>query len=462
MKNIKKFLTLLTIVLFVSCTTEVVKYIYIDPTTGEQISPDKLPNYGNNSGKPSQKPDETPTDDPTDDPSDKPSDNPSDDPSDDPVNPTEYIRTTSSTVTLPKCPENTKFDMIAISFTDGRASDEIILGEETYCEKSAAPYKDTTYRTDIKPFKMSKYMVSYNTWYYVYQWAIKNGYKFINKGCEGMYTSGNNAGVSYKFNEGGIPQVEEMPATGMSWRDTIIWCNALSQMLGLQPVYCSDAAFTTPLKDSTQSTTQFADKNWDKTPGKIDNPYVNPKANGYRLPYTAEWEYAARKKPDGTCIQGRNVPGDESGSFYDFGDTDKANGFNFVKSTAVGNYMWYRYNAGGSGGTTASGKDDSNATIHSKLSAYSDKACKYSQNSNRTHLSGGKKPSHLGFYDLSGNLCEWMFEYHIQYGSAIKFAAFRECRGTDFVTTTNWTSSGERGGFFPLDSGRGFRICQNN
>ena len=107
MKNIKKFLTLLTIVLFVSCTTEVVKYIYIDPTTGEQISPDKLPNYGNNSGKPSQKP------------------------SDDPENPAEYIRTTSSTVTLPESPANSAFDMIAISFTDGRASDEIILGEET-------------------------------------------------------------------------------------------------------------------------------------------------------------------------------------------------------------------------------------------------------------------------------------------------------------------------------------------
>ncbi|MBQ5848655.1 MAG: hypothetical protein IIW49_07040, partial [Treponema sp.] len=98
MKNIKKFLTLLTIVLFVSCTTEVVKYIYIDPTTGEQISPDKLPNYGNNSDKPSQKP------------------------SDDPENPTEYIRTTSSTITLPDSPDSSAFDMIAINFTDGRAS----------------------------------------------------------------------------------------------------------------------------------------------------------------------------------------------------------------------------------------------------------------------------------------------------------------------------------------------------
>ena len=460
MKNIKKLLTLLTILLFVSCTTEVIKYIYIDPTTGEQIDPDKLPGNGITPDNPSTNdPSDKPSDNPSEDPSDDPSDDPTEDPSDDPA---EYIRTTSSTVTLPDSPANSAFDMIAISFTDGRATDEIILGEETYCKKSSASYNDTTYRTDIKPFKMSKYMVSYNTWYYVYQWAINNGYKFINKGCEGMYAEGISAGAYYKFNEGGVPQVEEMPAAGMSWRDTIIWCNALSQMKGLTPVYYSDEAFTTPLKDSTQSTTEFTDTNWDKTPGKIDNPYVNQKANGYRLPYTAEWEYAARKKKNGTCIQGRNIPGDESGSFYDFDDTDKANGFNFVKSTAVGNYMWYRYNAGGSGGTTASGKDDSNATIHSKLSAYSATACAYKQGSNRTHLSGGKKPSHLGFYDLSGNLCEWMFEYHIQYGSALKFAPKRECRGTDFVTTTSWTSSGERGAHFPLYTDAGFRICQNN
>ena len=75
-------------------------------------------------------------------------------------------------------------------------------------------------------------MVSYNTWYHVYQWAIKKGYNFIGKGSEGMYADGKNALVYYAFNEGGEPKVEEMPAAGMSWRDTIIWCNALSQMLG--------------------------------------------------------------------------------------------------------------------------------------------------------------------------------------------------------------------------------------
>ena len=86
MKYIKKLLTLLTILLFVSCTTEVIKYIYIDPTTGEQIDPDKLPNNGN-----------TP-------------DNPS---TNDPENPAVYIRTTESKVSLPDSPANSAFAAIA-------------------------------------------------------------------------------------------------------------------------------------------------------------------------------------------------------------------------------------------------------------------------------------------------------------------------------------------------------------
>jgi hypothetical protein len=54
-----------------------------------------------------------------------------------------------------------------------------------------------------------------------------------------------------------------------------------------------------------------------------------------------------------------------------------------------------------------------------------------------------------------------MFEYHVQHGSIIKVSAFREVRGTDFVTDTNYKTSGEYGGFFPLQ-GIAFRICQNN
>lgn len=375
-------------------------------------------------------------------------------------NPEEFIKTTLSTISLPNCPENTKFDMIVINFTDGRTEDDLLLGENQYCKKSSSNV-EIPYPVKVKQFKMSKYMVSYNTWYHVYQWAIKNGYKFIGKGSEGMYANGNNAGAYYAFNEGGEPKVEEMPVGSVNWRDAIVWCNALSEMLKLTPVYYSDANFKTPLRDSTQSTTVFDDTNWDMTPGKIDNPYVNKNANGFRLPYTAEWEYAARKKTDGTCIEGRNVPGDESGSFYEHTSTDTANGIEFTQSTVFGNYMWYRYNAAGECAKTASGKDDTNNTIYSKLANYSSSACAYTKESNRTHLSGGKLPSHLGFYDLTGNLTEWMFEYNVQHGSIIKVSSFREVRGTDFLSDTNYKTSGEYGGCFPLH-GIGFRICQNN
>ena len=367
-------------------------------------------------------------------------------------NPEKFIKTVISTISLPNCPENTKFDMIAINFTDGRTEDDLILGENQYCKKSSSNV-EIPYPVKVKQFKMSKYMVSYNTWYHVYQWAIKKGYKFIGKGSEGMYANGNNADAYYPFNEGGEPKVEEMPVGSVNWRDAIVWCNALSEMTGLTPVYCSDANFKTPLRDSTQSTTVFADTNWDMTPGKIDNPYVNTKANGYRLPYTAEWEYAARKKTNGTCIEGRNVPGDESGSYYEHTSTDSANGIEFTQSKNFADYMWYRYNASGECKITASGKDDTNATMQAKLG--------HKPGNNRTHLSGGKLPSHLGFYDLSGNLTEWMFEYHVQHGSIIKVSAFREVRGTDFLSDTNYKTSGEYGGHFPLHT-IGFRICQNN
>ncbi len=367
-------------------------------------------------------------------------------------NPEEFIKTTLSTISLPNCPSNTCFDMIAINFTDGRTEDDLILGEDQYCKKSSSNV-EIPYPVKVKQFKMSKYMVSYNTWYHVYQWAIKKGYKFIGKGSEGMYANGNNADAYYPFNEGGEPKVEEMPVGSVNWRDAIIWCNALSEMTGLTPVYCSDVNFKTPLRDSTQSTKEFKDTNWDMTPGKIDNPYVNKNANGFRLPYTAEWEYAARKKKNGTCIEGRNIPGDESGSFYEHTSTDTANGIEFTQSTVFGNYMWYRYNATGECKKTASGKDDTNATMQAKLG--------HKPGNNRTHLSGGKLPSHLGFYDLTGNLTEWMFEYNVQHGSIIKVSAFREVRGTDFLSDTNYKTSGEYGGHFPLQ-GLGFRICQNN
>jgi formylglycine-generating enzyme required for sulfatase activity len=58
------------------------------------------------------------------------------------------------------------------------------------------------------------------------------------------------------------------PVETVSWKDAVMFCNSFSQEAGLQPCYYFSA-------DSTEIT--FA-----------------PKANGYRLPTEAEWEYACK------------------------------------------------------------------------------------------------------------------------------------------------------------------------
>ena len=84
--------------------------------------------------------------------------------------------------------------------------------------------------------------------------------------------------------------------TCVSWRDALVWCNAFTEYYNanngtgtdLEVVYCSDAAYKTPIRTSTSSSTV------DLTDGSQDAPYVNASAKGFRLPKSMEYEFAAR------------------------------------------------------------------------------------------------------------------------------------------------------------------------
>ena len=357
----------------------------------------------------------------------------------------QIIKTESQTVTFSN--KNANFTMIDISFIDGRTSDSIILGEDLL---------EVPYTTNVKPFRLAMYETSYNTWYEVLKWAENHGYNIVNKGVEGVF--GECEHENYMSDAGAAPKLVEMPVCRLTWRDVMVWCNALSEMKGLKPVYCTDADFKTPLRDSTG--VAFDDlKNYKIKPGEVDNPYVDENANGFRLPYVKEWEYAARKRPDTTAISGRNVSGDDSGAMFSPTAIEEMNEIKFPVSKIYQNYIWWRLNSAGEAKLTASGLDDTTANLKTLTG-------NNSIGTFRTHLSGGKLPNHLGFYDMSGNIPEWCFDYNVTYGSTLKFHTMRAFRGGDTANQSDalnqFHSSGNKGGQIVGIKGGGFRIAQNH
>lgn len=349
------------------------------------------------------------------------------------------VSTANRTIRIPGDDRDADFVMIDVNIEGG--IDEIILGEDLI---------EVPYRTTVSSFSLARYETSYNTWYEVLQWANSHDYTIVKTGREGEYGA---VGSQTAMNTG-KPKFVEMPVCGITWRDAMVWCNALSEMCGLTPVYYIDANFKTPIRNSTgPDSKELSD--YLIQPGKVDNPYVNKNANGYRLAYREEWEYAARKKKDGGFISGRNVSGDDSGAMFGPTAIETMNGISFPVSKIYGNYIWWAKNSSGGCSKTASGYDDSTAKLQEKNSSISGL---------RTHLSGGKLPNHLGFYDMSGNVPEWCFDYNTTYGSTNKFHTMRSYKGGDQVNQSYEGNpvhcSGNTGGQLVRECG-GFRIAQN-
>jgi formylglycine-generating enzyme required for sulfatase activity len=257
----------------------------------------------------------------------------------------------------------------------------------------------------IPPFMLAKYEVSQKLWWEVQEWATSDEREEKKYTFNVQVDSGHSKPLPSS-----APSDEEAgkPRVRVCWNNVVLWLNAFSEMRGLEPVYRNGDGIV-------RSGTSFPDINW-RT------------ANGYRLPWEAEWEYAARG----------GEPSSEPGS------------------------PWLFHSAG---------TDDQ--AEYEKYAQYALSFC------------GLLRPNTAGLYDMNGNASEWCGDMYsaVYIDSAIhstdtdiegpfKAGNYRIVRGgsggTSYWQGFTVANGGRKGGQqFPADSigmdnmNAGFRIARS-
>jgi formylglycine-generating enzyme required for sulfatase activity len=150
-----------------------------------------------------------------------------------------------------------------------------------------------------------------------------------------------------KYGEG-----ESLPVYNISWYEAVVFCNKLSEANGLEPYYIIDTD-----KDD-DNISQHDDVKWEVE--------VNEKADGFRLPTEAQWEYGCRAGTKTDYYWGKNPSWDVSGKYswhmFNAGQ----------KSYSKGRFWWVKYH--------------------------------------KVKKTGTKVPNSFGLYDMCGNAAEWCFD----------------------------------------------------
>ncbi len=181
-----------------------------------------------------------------------------------------------------------------------------------------------------------------------------------------------------------------------TWNDAIAFCNKLSVLAGLEPCYTLNGTTNVGLWGSSSST-------WNAVS-------CNFKANGYRLPTEAEWEYAAR-----------------GGSRQD--------SYKYSGSNTLDDVAWNINNS----------KD-------------------------KPHDVGLMKPNSLGLYDMTGNQYEWCWDWYGEYGTravsdptGASEGTYRVYRGGSWHSNASYCTVFRRGCDRPqrVISNLGFRVVRS-
>jgi len=282
-------------------------------------------------------------------------------------------------------------NVITLNIVEGGSSfDAVITPQMDLSSTPAFAFGDDTVSAIVPAqFIVARSETTYRQWSEVYQWATAKAavlYTFANPGVRGAYTSGS-------------PQLtDQNPVSAISWRDAMVWCNALTEYYNanngsqadLTCVYYSDAAYTAPIRNSLS--VAYA-SSVSTTGGSFDRPYILAEtagnsemskctATGFRLPTSVEWDFAARyigmTEPTVSPL-----------------NTER-------RSAVIGQSVCYLtpgfYASGAAAGTT-------------DVSATGAVAWYGGNSESTTHEVCAKSANMLGLFDMSGNLSEYCFDW---------------------------------------------------